>query len=330
MENKKVSILMPVYNAEKFINKSLESLINQTYLNIEILICDDYSGDNTSKIINSYLTDNPKIKFFQNSENLGYLKTCNFLAKQATGEYITFQDADDISMLDRVEKLVREIEFRNLDILGSYCSILSDNEKVLSTQIFSEDHHQIMIDFQKKPFPPFCGSAVLIKKSIIDKHGLYDPSFDRIGSEDFDWLYRLALENYRMGNISEPLYLYRQHSEGISKTHFKNNILALYSGRIAKDLFLERLQNHERDIKDFNYFADKYQNEYNENPESLFYRELNNSFLSKNRLYKIKCIYDFNKNTNKSFNKYKYLIISFSHLIFGFNNTERIKSLFRN
>ena len=101
-----VSIIMPSYNTASFIGESIESVLNQTYKNWELIIVDDCSNDNTEEIVQSF--NNSKIRFYKNVENLGAAYSRNFALKQADGEWIAFLDSDD---LWKPEKLEKQISF---------------------------------------------------------------------------------------------------------------------------------------------------------------------------------------------------------------------------
>lgn len=319
---------MPVYNAENFILNTLISLENQTYQNLEILICDDCSNDKSLQIIKEFILIHPNmnIKLFSNNTNLGYLKTSNFLKDKVTGDYLTFQDADDLSDPKRIQKLVVFLEEKNLDIVGSAINIMSDKGKIVSSINYPLENEKIYKAFKSNPHPPFCGSAVLAKTQIIQEHGLFDEAFDRIGAEDYDWLYRLALMGYKMGNLSDKLYSYRQHSQGVSKINFHKNILSLYSAAIAKDLFLGRLSKDT--TKDFDWFKEKYLIQHAINPEKYFYITLGNSFfLSRKEI--AQAFTTFYTNTLWSKNKLKHCALAFGVIIFGKDNFEKIKDPMR-
>ena len=193
-----ISILMPAFNAESYLKDSVNSILNQSYTDFELLICDDCSTDNTWEIIQSI--QDPRLKIFKNKENQGYLKTSNFLANQAKGVYITFQDADDLCTPDRLFKLHTFLVENELDLVGSYCRIFLEKNKLLSVVKYSTEHKAITKDLLEKNHPPFCGSAVMVKSEVVKKCGLYSISFDRIGAEDFDWIYRVALAGFKLGN----------------------------------------------------------------------------------------------------------------------------------
>ncbi len=111
--NKLVSILLATYNAEKYIKKTLYSCLNQSYKDIEILIVDDNSQDNTVKIIEGIQNgskNGSKIKLFKNKKNIGPYNNLNFLLKKAQGEYIAIQDHDDVWFSEKIEKQVEFLE----------------------------------------------------------------------------------------------------------------------------------------------------------------------------------------------------------------------------
>lgn len=104
----KVSIIVPIYNAEKFIKKCIESILNQSYKNLELILVNDGSKDNSSKIINQY-KNNKRVNIFT-QKNHGAAYTRNFGLKQATGKYVTFIDSDDFIDKDYIEKYVKSFK----------------------------------------------------------------------------------------------------------------------------------------------------------------------------------------------------------------------------
>ena len=113
--NSLVSVIMSCYNSENTLKSSIESILNQTYKNIEFLIINDASTDTTFEILKNYQVENNKIKIFSNNHNIGLTKSLNLLIKNSSGEFIARQDADDISYKNRIEKQVFEMEKFNLD-----------------------------------------------------------------------------------------------------------------------------------------------------------------------------------------------------------------------
>src|SRR5699024_5828808 len=116
---------MAVYNAEKYIKESLESILDQTYLNLEILLVDDGSTDRTVELIESY--NDPRINLNKNNKNRGIPYTRNIGLSQAKGKYLAVMDSDDISYETRIEKQVCFLEYHtNVDALGTYYEIIGN------------------------------------------------------------------------------------------------------------------------------------------------------------------------------------------------------------
>ncbi len=128
MKKPLVSVIMPVYNAEKYVGEAIESILNQTFTDFEFLIFNDGSTDNSSKIIKSYKDD--RIIFFDYKENFGYVKHLNDGIKLAKGEYIARMDADDISLPERFQKQYDFLE-KNKDVVlcGTWYRVLGTDKE---------------------------------------------------------------------------------------------------------------------------------------------------------------------------------------------------------
>jgi len=232
----KVSVLMPVYNAHEYIAQSISAVLAQSYADIELLICDDCSTDQSYALLSELKDD--RIRLFKNEENLGYLATCNKLAHLATGDLITFQDADDNAPPERVELLVKSLFEQQLDLIGSNVEYIDSAGQVIGRSFYpSTVTERYLVEH---PIP-FCGASVLFKREVYQKIALYDPAFNRIGAEDHDWLYRAAL-TFNLGNVEQPLYQYRMHASSFSQSAHEKLSIQLCSEHIAKELYLQRLQ----------------------------------------------------------------------------------------
>lgn len=131
-KNPLVSIIVPVYNAEVFINRCVDSILNQTHKNIEAIFIDDGSKDNSLKILRKYSQDNKNIKVF-NQKNAGPGIARNLGLKKATGDYITFVDSDDYIEKDYIKELLSKI--KNNDIIISGYKICDENMKLISEKL---------------------------------------------------------------------------------------------------------------------------------------------------------------------------------------------------
>ena len=212
-----ISVIMPAYNCEQYVEAAIKSIIEQTHKDLELLIADDASKDNTKKIIDDLAKTDPRIKTFHNDNNLGYLQASNKLFEKCSGEYITFQDADDFSDRTRFEKLLNEFnKDKELKCVGSNSFSFSDDIKTVKASNFPLSYNEIKEKYLTGIV--MTGSALMIKKEVTDKIGLYNLFFDRIGAEDIYW-YGLIIERFKTINIAEPLYYYRQSPTSVSRTH---------------------------------------------------------------------------------------------------------------
>lgn len=231
-----VSIIIPAYNASQTIEDAIYSILNQSYRNLEILVVDDGSQDNTFKVINS-IVDN-RLRIFSNSENLGYLATVNNAIELCAGEYIGFQDADDTSDLKRIESQI--IALRNspqATIALTQCfydEVCKPGNGYFSN--FPSTKHAAVESLRSGETRIFCGASLLANRATFSKVGKFRLVFDRIGAEHVDWFFR-ALRTEEFVMIDEPLYNYRIQLESFSRT-FSGNPLKFHSLQLALLSFL--------------------------------------------------------------------------------------------
>jgi glycosyltransferase involved in cell wall biosynthesis len=215
----KISILMPAYNCEKFIVKAIQSVVDQTYSNWELLVADDKSTDRTKELIDQFQDE--RIKTFHNETNLGYLKTCNKVFEQSQGDFVSFQDADDYAAPNRFEKLMQAFqEDDQLMAVGSAVTRVTDEGEIFGELQFAQDHKDIRSALPAKF--ECVGSALMVKRAVTDEFGMYHEFFDRIGSEDLYWFGMFA-SKYKVRNLKESLYFYRDNPASVSRT-VKGNV----------------------------------------------------------------------------------------------------------
>lgn len=208
----KISVIMPAYNAERFIRQAIDSVLQQTYTNIEVLIADDASKDNTKKIIDA-LTD-PRVKRYHNEKNLGYLQTCNKLFALATGEFITFQDADDYSSPTRFDEQMKAFEQDpTLGVCGTNLTAVHQHGDEMFCSNYYRSHELIQAALRKGDYS-MIPNSFLFKREILDTIGGYNLYFDRIGAEDYYWTC-LIMEKYKLINIPSASYYYRYNPNSI-------------------------------------------------------------------------------------------------------------------
>lgn len=283
-----ITVIMPAYNAAPYICEAINSILNQTHGEIELLICDDCSTDQTYSLICGI--DDPRIRVSQNVVNRGYLLTSNDLVSLAGGEFITFQDADDYSSPNRIETLLRELENSSLDMVGSNVDHVNDYGALLYRTEFPAASADITRGIDKGQVP-FCGAAILFRKSMLGGLALYDERFNRIGSEDVDWVYRTSL-TFSVGNVPESLYFYRMNVSGVSKSTDIQQPLKFYSQDLAYDLYKCR-KNQSSEDRCANVFAvgrERYLRHYSQNNERYYAQRIYNAAIANRKAWLIRLL----------------------------------------
>lgn len=221
METKKVSIIMGIYNCEKYLNESIESILQQTYKNWELIMCDDGSEDNTYYIARKYEEKYPeKIIVLKNTTNRGLNYTLNKCLKKAKGEYIARQDGDDISVKNRLEK---EVEFLNNN----------PNYALVSTNMIYFDENSEWGSSKVKEIPekldfvkgtPFCHAPCMIRKGVIESVNGYTEDKKLLRVEDYHLWFKIYEKGYKGYNMQECLYKMRNNAEAVKRRTWKNRI----------------------------------------------------------------------------------------------------------
>ena len=199
-----VSVLLPVYNAEKYISSAIESILSQTYKKFELVICDDASTDATWDIINSFAKKDKRIKAYQTKKNLYSAGNRNRLLSLAKGTYIAWQDADDISFPKRLEKQVNYLETNpEVGIVGGFLEFFEDR-KVTSMRKYAKDDKALRkLIFR---YSPVAQPAAMIRKKCFSEFGGYNLKYPP--AEDIDMSFRIGTK-WKFANVQEPIIRYR-------------------------------------------------------------------------------------------------------------------------
>ena len=222
-----VSIVLPTYNGSKYIRQSIDSCLNQTYKNIELIIVDDGSKDNIHEIAKSY-KDN-RIRYIKHKKNKGLPYALNTGFANATGDYLTWTSDDNYYTEDAIEKMLSFIKINNCEFV--YCDFYRFNDKV-STEI----HVVKLPNVPKLENYNDIGACFLYSKNIKEIIGEYDPVTTL--AEDYDYWIRVS-KRFKMCHLSETLYFYREHTKSLS-------ISRIYEIRIVD--ILVRIKNKVLDI----------------------------------------------------------------------------------
>jgi len=208
-----VSVVMSVYNGEKYLRQAIDSILNQTYTDFEFIIIDDGSTDSTREIVRSY--GDSRIQFVQNGGNIGLTKSLNKGLQIAEGRYVARMDADDLSSPYRLKTQMDFLEDHpDYAVVGTFLNIIDENSNYVQTA-----HKPVtdsMIREHVKHDNCIAHGSAMIRKSCLTDIGFYDESIER--SQDYDLFLRLS-EKYKMANIPQCLYMWRDHEDNVSTKH---------------------------------------------------------------------------------------------------------------
>ena len=252
----KVSIVIPVYNAEKFLDECINSALSQLYPNIEIIIVNDGSTDKSASILNNYKND----LIIINKKNGGTASALNAGIKKMSGDWFKWLSADDLLKEDAVEKLVLEIKKLGKDaencIIYSNYDLIDENGKIIDT--FVEPNYNSLDTFQRNVIllDHFYGNGTtsIIHKSIFEKCGFFDESLGYKDDYEF-WLRCCILFNYKLHLLPENLAQYRIHEEQLTKVRYDDalekieHIKSLILNQLSPDLksqYLSALKQYQK------------------------------------------------------------------------------------
>jgi glycosyltransferase involved in cell wall biosynthesis len=240
----KVSVLIPTFNGEKYIQECIKSVINQNYERIEIVLIDDHSTDDTWKIVEGLISEFTieNITYCCGLEK-GLVAALNYGVSICSGEFIARMDSDDICHNERISQQIDYLKENALDICGSYISIMH-GKYIEYLYKYPVSHPAIveMLKFQNAVAHP----SVLAYKSIFVENPY---SIEFMHAEDFELWCRLVTKGYIFGNIPKPLISYRVHGFQVSKQKVEaqkrmcDRIISQFSAK-----FITQLVENESDI----------------------------------------------------------------------------------
>ncbi|REG98466.1 glycosyltransferase family 2 protein [Flavobacterium aquicola] len=229
-DNPLVTVICLCYNHEAYVVESLNSVINQFYSPIQLIIVDDFSTDNSKAIIEDWLKQHSSIEFISNDTNLGNTKSFNKALKQATGEYIIDLAADDVLLPHCVMTQINAFKnstFKNLGVVYGNAELILENglfdsyyfpvnpqKKVIKKRITGDIYKNVLSDFYS-----MCSVSAMIKKSVFDHLEGYDES---LAYEDLDFWIR-ASRIYEFDFIDEPIMQKRIVSNSLATKFYKKN-----------------------------------------------------------------------------------------------------------
>ncbi|WP_205499841.1 glycosyltransferase family 2 protein [Rufibacter psychrotolerans] len=225
-----LTVLMPVYNAEKFLREAIDSILQQTFTDFEFLIIDDASTDNSAALVNSY--EDPRIRFIQNPSNLGISGTLNKGIELAASPLIARMDADDISHPDRLQKQVAYLQGHpQCAMVSSLVEVVSEEGEVLRTDHFISEYFYYNLTFICWIYHP----TVVYRKQAVEAVGMYTVPY----AEDHELFWQLT-RRFPFYNLPEVLLQYRVTSQSLHQVLRKQEYA---------------LAQHEQLLRNFRYYA---------------------------------------------------------------------------
>lgn len=197
-ENEKISVLMSCYNSQNTLIDSINSILTQTYENFEFLIIDDYSSDNTLKILKDFENIDDRIKVYKNSKNIGLTKSLNILIDKSVGKYIARQDADDISKPERLDVQYKYLQSSDFQCCTSRATVKNSSKKIPR---FS---HLLPNELVLKFKNPFIHGTLFVEKDVITDIGGYSEKFKY--AQDYKLFSDMVSKNYRIKILNKSLY----------------------------------------------------------------------------------------------------------------------------
>ena len=259
--NPVISIIIPVYNVEKWLNKCIDSILSQSYENFEVILVNDGSTDKSKDICDQYSKEDKRVKVFHN-KNKGLSYSRNFGVKKSNGKYVMFVDSDDfISDINIIDKFINILEKDKSDfIYTSYCRFNDENEEEI-TEILPIDINNNHIkgksgieilsmlieknNYHHAAYLKICNRKFLIENNLLFKEGIYH--------EDAEWSPKLFYYAKRISIYNEPYYMRRMRENSIITTTNEVSIRKKINDRlnIANDLiefFKKMEESHSKKI----------------------------------------------------------------------------------
>lgn len=224
-----ISVIMPMYNAERYVEESIKSVLDQSFMNFELIIVNDCSTDNSIQKIFSF--NDSRIILVHNKKNLGISKSLNKAIDISRGEYIARIDADDLMKKTRLENQYKFLEkFTDIGVVGSAIEVIGDFGKYCHRYPKEDRYIKYSMFFENS----FAHPSIMCRKKLLIKAGRYTNNFSYV--EDWDLWFRLS-KLTKFHNLQKPLTIYRAHNDSSCYKYTKIQSCSKIS--LLKNIFYE-------------------------------------------------------------------------------------------
>lgn len=210
---KLVSIILPIYNGEKYMRESIDSILAQTYTNWELLIIDDGSTDHTAEISDEYMKKDPRIHYYKNAQNMRLPRTLNRGFSLARGAFLTWTSDDNYYYPTALERMVTALEAEGKDFVFASCDVIDGEGKIVECIMVGDRAKKSIVGSNP------VGACFLYTRKVYETVGDYDPEMTLV--EDFDYWQRIC-SKFTPVCLSEKLYAYRWHDGALTSTMRKD------------------------------------------------------------------------------------------------------------
>ena len=244
-----VSVVMPVYNGERYLKEAMESILNQTFRDFEFIIINDASTDKSEEIIKSFIDS--RIIYIKNDKNLGQAESLNKGIRNTRGLYVARMDQDDISLPERISVQSAYMEAnREVAILGTWIQEIDKDNNAIRRSLFpntpSPSIKTRLFFARLAGWASIAHPTVMIKRDLFDKIGYYDPKYHIC--QDYDLWFR-TVKKYRIENIPKVLLSYRNHGLSTCKRRYRDTVKEMEDIIASNvDFYMEKSSREERDI----------------------------------------------------------------------------------
>lgn len=237
----KVSILMPVYNVAPYLKEAMDSILNQTFKDFELIVLNDCSPDNAEEILDTYSDD--RIVRYKGRQNVGLANVLNVGLQMARGEYIARMDSDDISLPERIEKQVLYLDANpSVDLVSAGMKRFGDSDEEISYKTDVEE-----VKFSALFYSPILHpSSIWRKDRFLAKNLFYRQ--EMVPAEDFDLWTRALAAGLVLVNIPDVLYLYRTHSSQVTRVNKDWSVAKIIRYNYVKSIFPDVDENKAKEF----------------------------------------------------------------------------------
>lgn len=230
-----ISVVLPTYNGSKYIKQSIESIINQTYKEWELIVIDDCSTDDTNKIVQEYTLKDNRIKLYKNETNKRLPASLNTGFAKTSGEYLTWTSDDNIYKENAFEKMIEYFQLNSdVGFVFSNMTIIDENGNI------KQKNSYIPSSMEEIKYKNIVGASFMYKREVYKTIGDYDTSKFLI--EDYDYWLRIS-RKFKIRFINDSLYFYRTHSGSLTESKNSQMLEAkikLYEEELSNDKNLSK------------------------------------------------------------------------------------------